>query len=343
MENSQLSLQYLNLCTGGITREPCNSGVYLKTIVKQDGDAVALFPTTTCTSIIDGMEFYSEMKLNLFKASHPDFERQRDNLMKILRALNLVEAYTTRLIYATDVVAIVDYDGIYADDDKGSMILPDRYKLWDEPMQPHADAIITNRTDVALLSYSADCPTAFLRDKRTGAIGVLHSMWRGMVIEKDGKYTSIVESTIKRMQKQYQTNPADLVVTIFPCIGLDQFVVQKDVTTKFKARDLQKFIFEEADTKITRIDLQGAMRELFMRCGVLPENIETTWYTTADYGLNSRRMSPTNYPGVLGLTGKGCSYSVANVGYGEEPTPTAKLEKTKLITNASNFLIAFHR
>lgn len=343
MEMNSLSLQYINLRTGGITRHPCNTGVYLKSIIKQRNDAIALFPTTTCLSIFDDIEFYSEMKLNLFKSSHPDFERQRENLMKILACLNVSEAYTTRLIYGTDEVAVVDDDGMYANDENGCMVLPDRYKLWDEPSQPHADAIITKRYGVALISYSADCPTAFLRDKRTGAIGVLHSMWRGLVKEHDGKFTSIVETTVEAMQNNYLTNPEDLEVTIFPCIGTDQFEVKSDVTSKFEQRGLQEFIYKEPDTEIARIDLKGAMKELFIRCGVLPENIETTWYTTADYGLNSLRMSPTNYPGVLGMTGKECYDSVVDIGFGEEPTPIAQLEKTKLKTNASNFLIALRR
>ena len=67
MTKNELSLKYINLRTGGITCHPVNDGVYLKSIVKVKDDAIALFPTTTCMQIFDGMEFYSEMKLNLYK------------------------------------------------------------------------------------------------------------------------------------------------------------------------------------------------------------------------------------------------------------------------------------
>ena len=292
MERDELSLKYINMRTGGITRHPANDGVYLKSIVKMKEDAMVLFPTKTGLTIFDGLEFYTEMMLNIYKKKHPDFWRQRENLRRLLLALGIGEAYTTRLIYGTDEVAIVDKDGIYLQD--GSSVAPDNYSLFDEDIQFKADAIITDRKNVALLMYSADCPTAFLRDKRTGAIGVLHSMWRGLVIEhEDGEHSSIVKTTVEAMTLTYGTDPADLEVTIFPCADIDQYEVGEEVARRFRDHGLSGAIVYD-DNGRAHLNLNYAMIELFLRSGVPLKSIELTPFTTSDYGLNSLRLAPTN-------------------------------------------------
>ena len=339
MIKDELSLKYVNMRTGGITRHPVNDGVYLKSIVRMKDDAMVLFPTTTCMHIFDGMEFYTEMKLNVFKKKHPDFARQRENLRKLLVSLGIGEAYTTRLTFATDEVAVVDEQGIYLQD--GRNIFPENYSLFEEDIQFRADAIITDRKNVALVMYSADCPTAFLRDKRTGAIGVLHSMWRGMVVEHEGgEKSSIVKKTVEAMTQEYGTNPADLEVTIFPCAGFDQYEIGTDVSTKFENHDLGKFLVGDENGDI-HLDLSGAMKELFVRSGVLAESIEMTPYTTADYGLNSLRLAPTNSAlGADGMTGQEVYDDIHET---EHPTtlhPEWQIQANTVRSSALNFLIA---
>ena len=339
MERNELSLKYVNLRTGGITAHPVNDGVYLKTIVKMKDDAMALFPTTISLTIFDGLEFYTEMKLNSFKASHPDFAQQCENLRRLILSLGIGEAYTTRLIYATDEVAIVDENGIHLRGSDG--IGQDYYSLFNEPMQLHVDAIITNRRNVALLMYCADCPTAFLRDKKTGAIGVLHSMWRGMVIEhENGSRSSIVKKTVEAMTCEYGTNPEDLEVTIFPCAGLDQYEIGEDVSVIYRERNMGRFINYDYDGQ-AHLNLSGAMREQFIRSGVKEESIEMTPFTTAHYGFNSLRLAPTNCTlGAEGITGTQTYQNVCT----QDFTPSLHLPKEvkdhTIRSSASNFLIA---
>ncbi len=303
MERNELSLKYINMRTGGITHHPCNDGVYLKSIIKAKGDTRVFFPTTTCMQIFDGMEYYSEMKLNIYKASHPDFNRQRENTRKLFRALGVDEIYSTRLIYFTDEVAVVDNDGIYLPS-TGASVYAENYDIFNEPMQFMADAIITDRHNVGLVMYSADCPTAFLRDQKSGAIGVLHSSWHGFnVEEEDGEKSSIFQRTIEAMEFNYETKPENLEVTIFPCIGLNQFEVGEEVVEQFRDIGLGEFVHRN-ETYAAFIDLAGCAIAMFERFGVKPDNIEITPFTTADYGLNSYRMSPTNYWGEnIGTTG----------------------------------------
>ena len=339
MLRDELSLKYINLRAGGITREPVNDGVYLKSIVKVKEDAMVLYPTTTCVQIFDGRQYYSELKLNLYKKLHPDFERERENFRKLLACQGISEAYSTRLTYITDEVAVVDGQGIYLHG-TGASISTEDYDLYDEPMQFHADAIITDRRNVGLISYAADCPTAFLRDAETGAIGVLHSTWKGLVIEhEDGEPSSIVKTTVEAMEDNFGTKPENLEVTIFPCIGPNQFEVGGDVVMKFYQHGLDEFVHGASGGRFF-IDLTGTVTKLFMENGVRPYNIEKTPYTTADYGLNSLRMSPTNYYGESGIAGIGVRDSIED--YSKEPEIYSDAEKERRMVraNASNFLIA---
>ena len=344
MDQKPLYMGYLNLRTGGICKELCNDGIYLKSIVKENGDATAFFPTFTSVSVYDGIEFYGEMKLNLFKRQHPDFERQRENVFRILHSLGIERAYTTRLLKDAGLgeIAVADEDGIYLPRN-GHMVLPDSYDLRREDRQFAANALMTDKKHIAIMMYAADCPTAFMRDRVTGAICVLHSMWRGMVVNEDGpKLTSIVEKAVEGMGDTYGTNPEDLDVTIFPCIGVEQYVVKGDVINLFEIRGLDTHIYED-DKKEKHLDLTGAMIELFQRSGVLRESIETTRFRTADYGFNSLRMAPTSYIGEPGMTGYELPETVADTNHEIVLTPSDELEKTKVRPSALNFLIALRR
>ena len=338
-------MEYVNLRTGGITAEPIidgepvNNGVYLKSIVKQTDDVIAFFPTTSCLTIFDGQVFSSEMKFNLFKKSHPDYERQCENLRKLImsQGIAIAEAYTTRLTHNTDAVAVVDDQGIYLPRENGiSEMLS--YHLFEDSEQFHADAIVTNQRNVALVMYCADCPTALLRDKVTGAIGVLHSTWRGLVIDKeDGSQSSIIKTTIATMARLYDTKPEDLEVTIFPCIGLDQYEVGDEVVNQYDKHLLGECI-HYCDDGHPHLDLVGAVIKLCERYGVKRESIELTPYSTADYGFNSLRMAPVNYKSASEIDVKNISVSSDRP---RELRFRKSIDSDKLFTSALNVLVAF--
>lgn len=76
---------------------------------------------------------------------------------------------------------------------------------------PQADGLITNQKDICLAIYVADCAAVYLVDRRTQAIGLLHS-------GKKGTELGITTRAIEAMTQEFGTNPADLVVQIAPCI-----------------------------------------------------------------------------------------------------------------------------
>ncbi len=331
-------LHFLDLVNGGLSSAPASNGVYLKTLVTGCDDAMAYFPTTRCITIFGGKYFHSEMKLNIYKKKNPDYDSQTKNLSRVLEAIGCRRCYATGLFYATDAVAKVTEKGIFVEGARS--ILYKDYILFDRELQLHADAIMTNEPDTALIMYAADCPTAFIHDKKTGAICVLHSMWKGLVIEKEDGMTSIVEAAVRKMCKEYETRPENLEVTIYPCIGLNQFDVDYDVVSKFKLRGLDRHIYSSNCNRKAHIDLTGAMRELFERSGVPHEAIAQTIYRTSDYGFNSLRMAPKNFGYRRELYDGSTLSSVEEINRPVDLDTDQEIDESRLATNALNFLIA---
>jgi polyphenol oxidase len=79
------------------------------------------------------------------------------------------------------------------------------------PVVPAADGLITAAPGEVLGIYVADCGAIWMADRRTGAIGMLHS-------GKKGTELNILGQAINLMREKFGTRPADLVVVLGPCI-----------------------------------------------------------------------------------------------------------------------------
>ncbi len=73
------------------------------------------------------------------------------------------------------------------------------------------DGLITNRRDVALGIYVADCCAVYLVDRRHRAVGLLHS-------GKKGSALGIATNGLELLHDRFGVGPADLVVQLSPCI-----------------------------------------------------------------------------------------------------------------------------
>ena len=76
---------------------------------------------------------------------------------------------------------------------------------------PGADGIVTDRTDVCLGIYVADCCAVFLVDTRTPAIGLVHA-------GKKGAALGIVPAAISALRARFGTEPGALQIQLSPCI-----------------------------------------------------------------------------------------------------------------------------
>ena len=74
------------------------------------------------------------------------------------------------------------------------------------------DALITSDPGVGLMVSLGDCQGVLLYDPETGALGVVHSGWRGSV-------RNVLGRTVERMVEEFNVRPSDLLAGIGPSLG----------------------------------------------------------------------------------------------------------------------------
>ncbi len=130
------------------------------------------------------------------------------------------------------------------------------------------DGLITDEPGVTLLTHYADCTPLFFLDRKKRAIGLAHAGWRGTAAQ-------IGAITVQSMQKEFSSDPADILVGIGPSIGSCCFEVDRDVAEAFMAL----WTFEpNAFVKAGRpgkyqVDLWEANRRILLGAGILAQHI----------------------------------------------------------------------
>ena len=89
------------------------------------------------------------------------------------------------------------------------------------------DALITS-APLLLGIHVADCGALYLLDRKTGAIGLLHSGKKGTELNITGK-------TIASMESNFRTNPADLTAVLAPCIRPPHYEIDFAATIQKQA------------------------------------------------------------------------------------------------------------
>lgn len=79
------------------------------------------------------------------------------------------------------------------------------------PLVSGVDGLVTDRAGVVLAVYVADCGAIWLADRRTGAVGLLHS-------GKKGTEGNILAAGLAVMSGAYGTRPEDVIAVLGPCI-----------------------------------------------------------------------------------------------------------------------------
>lgn len=139
----------------------------------------------------------------------------------------------------------------------------------------NADAFITNEPEIVLTAFFADCVPIFILDPIKKAIGVVHSGWRGTVLE-------ISKKAILKMIDEYSSDPKDLLVGIGPSINSCCFEVDNYTVNCFKnsLSFSEEFIFTHTKKHKFRIDLQNIIKQSILSTGVLASNIEISDFCT---------------------------------------------------------------
>ena len=99
----------------------------------------------------------------------------------------------------------------------------------------YGDGLITENKNIALGILTADCAPIFIFDKKKSIVCCLHSGWKGAL-------NNIVSKGIKKIKRK-KIKSQNIIVIVGPCLGFNNFEVDKKFKLKFikKNRSYQKF------------------------------------------------------------------------------------------------------
>lgn len=165
-----------------------------------------------------------------------------------------------------------------------------------------ADAIITDRPGIGLVAQTADCTPVLLFDPVKGAIGAVHSGWRGTV-------QNVVGAAIEAMGDAYGSRPGDLLAAIGPSVSQANYRVGGEVLDQFEQAfgPLEGLFIAERDAEGGgHLDVAlGAERQL-LEAGVPAAQIDRSPLCTyADEArfFSARRAHHRGESGVFGGQG----------------------------------------
>lgn len=134
------------------------------------------------------------------------------------------------------------------------------------------DALLTDRTDVALMTFSADCPLVLIYDPRLRVVGMVHASWRCTVV-------SATLKLVRRMQERFGCEPAALLAGIGPSAGPERYEVQRDVYDAAASLPEREQLFPRRNGRMF-FDLWTANRMQLLRAGLPAESIEVAGICT---------------------------------------------------------------
>lgn len=101
------------------------------------------------------------------------------------------------------------------------------------------DGIITNLSNVPIITFYADCIPLIFKDEKKKVIGVVHAGWKGTYLE-------IGTECLSKMMEEFKSEVSDIEVLIGPGICLKHYEVNEELYLKFK----EKFSFYEKFSEI---------------------------------------------------------------------------------------------
>lgn len=174
-----------------------------------------------------------------------DQSRLLEDLSKLWN-IPLEKIYSGRQVHGTDIKLIKDEDPKFL------------------PMEKY-DGLVTNRKNVVLCTYHADCVPIYFYDKNKQVIGLAHGGWKGTL-------HNICKTMILKMDENYGSKLKDILVSIGPSIGPCCYEVKKDVSTLFEEVFLDKNIITKRENKLY-LNLWRANRENLLNIGIKEKNI----------------------------------------------------------------------
>ena len=144
---------------------------------------------------------------------------------------------------------------------------------------PDGDAIVSNQPGLALAVTVADCVPILLVDPARGAAAAIHAGWRGTCAR-------VAPTAIEIMQREFGSNPADLIAAVGPSAGPDDYEVGESLVEAFLAAGHRR---SEVDRWFIRssakphLDLWSANRDQLIASGVDATRVHVCGLSTVSH------------------------------------------------------------
>ncbi len=172
-----------------------------------------------------------------------------------------------------------------------------------------ADALMTDRPGIGLVSQTADCTPILLFDPQNRAIAAIHSGWRGTV-------QNIIAATLEAMRAAYATQPGHILAAIGPAVSPENYRVGPEVVEQFAGFASESGVLSPLDAEGgAQLDVSRACELQLLAAGVPQAQIERsplcTYAQEADL-FSARRSHHRGESGVFGGQGGVIALSHAN-------------------------------
>lgn len=134
------------------------------------------------------------------------------------------------------------------------------------------DGLVTNEPGIPLITFYADCVPLFFYDPIHKVIAMAHSGWKGTVAK-------IGEKMIQFMNKEYGSNPEEIVCAIAPSICQKCYEVSDDVALQFIdvfGRKVDESLLYQKENGKYQLNLHRACELTLLQAGVKEENLDIT-------------------------------------------------------------------
>lgn len=133
------------------------------------------------------------------------------------------------------------------------------------PKNYEGDGLITNKSNIALVTKSKDCNSIFIIDTKNKIIDNIHSGWKGTL-------KSIITIAINQMKEKYNSASKDIKIVFNPSIRECCFEVDNDVYDLFIKKYKDKSYYQKVGNKY-HMNLVRIIKDDAKKLGIKEENI----------------------------------------------------------------------
>ena len=142
--------------------------------------------------------------------------------------------------------------------------------------RPESDAIVSNQPGLALAVMVADCVPILVVDPVAGGAAAIHAGWRGTCAR-------VASKAIEIMQRDFGSDPANLLAAIGPSAGPDDYEVSESLIDAFldaghRRADVDRW-FIRSSVK-PHLDLWAANRDQLIGAGLHSAQIHVCGLST---------------------------------------------------------------